>query len=87
MIAEHMGLADDMLPALQHVLAAAPPQRPAAPDMLASENLRTISDVDFDQAYAEQQVGDHLAPPIEAHLQLAVALTQHIAGDSPLKLH
>jgi putative membrane protein len=112
MLTEHMGLADEMLPALQRVLRAGPAQRLGAPDSLALTNLHTLSSVDFDQTYAEQQVGDHLAtlaafrtevdngadpqikslarkwmPTIQSHLELAVALTQHIGGSSPLKSH
>ena len=112
MMSEHMGLEDALKPALLRVLGAPPVTRLAAPDMLAVAHLQTISDVDFDQVYATQQIGDHLAtltafrteadngtdpqlkllarkwlPTIEAHLQLAVGLTQHIGGDSPFKTH
>ncbi len=62
MIAEHEGLMKDMDPVLRNVLgAAAPPERLAAPDMLAMRHLESVPPVDFDQAYVMQQIGDHLA--------------------------
>ncbi len=111
MIAEHGGLMKEMEPVLRTALGApAPPERLAAPDMLAMRHLESVSPVDFDQAYVMQQIGDHLAtltafhtvaengtnpqlkalarkwtPTIQAHLELAVDLTQHIGGSSPFK--
>ena len=62
MIAEHTGMMQEMMPALRRVLhAAAPPSRLAPPDALAYRHLQSVSPVDFDQAYALQQIGDHLA--------------------------
>ena len=62
MIAEHEGMMQEMMPALRRVLRAnAPPQRLAAPDALAYRHLEAVPPVDFDQAYAMQQIGDHLA--------------------------
>lgn len=113
MIAEHGGLMKEMEPVLRSVLGAAPPpERLAAPDMLAMRHLESVSPADFDQAYVMQQVGNHLAtltafhtvaengtnpqlkalarkwtPTIQAHLELAVDLTEHIGGASPLKSH
>jgi putative membrane protein len=112
MITENMGLADAMMPALLRVAGSISPQRLAAPDMLALEHLRTISNVDFDQVYATQQIGAHLAtltafqteadngtdpqlkmlarkwlPTIQAHLKLAISLTNHIGRSSPFKSH
>ncbi len=62
MIAEHGALMADMMPALRRTLRApAPPQRLAPPDALAYRHLQGVGAVDFDQAYAMQQIGDHLA--------------------------
>ncbi|MGI9071193.1 MAG: DUF4142 domain-containing protein [Bryobacteraceae bacterium] len=113
MIAEHEGLMKEMQPVLTRILgAASPPERLAPPDALALHHLESIAPVDFDQGYAMQQIGDHLAsltafqtepdngadpqlkalalkwlPSIQAHLELAVDLTQHIGGASPFKSH
>ena len=110
MMSEHMGLADDVTPVFMRLLARPPGERVTPPDALAITHLATIPDVDFDQVYALQQVGDHLAtltafrteadngtdpqlkalarkwlPTIQAHLELAVSLTRHIGGASPLR--
>ncbi len=62
MISEHGALMAEMMPALRRTLGAqAPPQRLAAPDALAYRHLQSVGPVDFDQAYAMQQIGDHLA--------------------------
>lgn len=62
MIAEHTGMMQELMPSLRRALgAAAPPQRLAAPDALAYRHLEAVSAVDFDQGYAMQQIGDHLA--------------------------
>lgn len=62
MLAEHGGLMQELMPALRRAMhgAAAPPHL-AAPDALAYRHLESVSAVDFDQAYAMQQIGDHLA--------------------------
>ncbi len=60
MIAEHEGMMKEMQPALEHLLGATP-ARLAPPDMLAARHLESVSPVDFDQEYALQQIGDHLA--------------------------
>ncbi len=113
MMAEHEGLMNDMHPALERMLGTgARPERLAPADTLALRHLEAVGPVDFDQAYAMQQIGDHLAaltafqaeaengtdaqlkglarkwlPTIQAHLELAVELTQHIGGASPFKGH
>lgn len=100
-----------MHPVLSRTLGAlAPPERLSSPDVLAMRHLESVSPVDFDQACAVQQIGDHLATltafqteaengtnprlkalarkwlaTIQAHLELAVDLTQHIGGSSPFK--
>lgn len=61
MIAEHGGMMEEMLPALRRVLGGSPPQRLAPPDALAYRRLQNLAPADFDQAYAMQQIGDHLA--------------------------
>ncbi len=62
MIDEHMRLMSEMAPPLRRALgAAAPPQRLAPADALALRHLRTVAPEGFDQAYAMQQIGDHLA--------------------------
>jgi len=62
MISEHGGLMKEMQPVLQSVLGGNPPaERLAAPEELAMRHLESVSPVDFDQAYAMQQIGDHLA--------------------------
>ena len=62
MLDEHMRLMSDMAPLLRRALGApAPPQRLTAPDALAFRHLRTVGPEGFDQAYAMQQIGDHLA--------------------------
>ena len=61
MIAEHEGLMREMQPALRRVLGTEPRERLAAPDALALRHLESVSPVDFDQDYAVQQIGDHLA--------------------------
>jgi putative membrane protein len=62
MLDEHARLMQDMDASLRRALGAgAMPQRLAAPDALALRHLQTVADVDFDQDYAMQQVGDHLA--------------------------
>ena len=61
MIGEHLGLAAAFRPALER-LRSSPPAQPLAPaDQMALEHLRTLPNVDFDQTYLMQQVGDHLA--------------------------
>jgi putative membrane protein len=113
MIAEHEGLMREIQPVLSRILGSAgAPERLAAPDALALRHLESVAPVDFDQAYAMQQIRDHLAalpafqteadngtdpqlkalarkwlPFIQAHLELAVDLTQHIGGASPFKSH
>lgn len=62
MISEHEGLMKEMQPVARNVLGSgAPPERLAPPDTLAMRHLESVSPVDFDQAYAMQQIGDHLA--------------------------
>ena len=110
MIAEHEGLMKEMSPVLNRVAGSPSPERLAPADILATRHLESIDAVDFDQAYAMQQIGDHLAaltafqaeadngsdaelkalarkwlPSIQAHLELAVDLTQHIGGSTPFK--
>jgi putative membrane protein len=70
MMTEHMGLTDAMMPALTRALGGTQPaQKLAAPDILALAHLQTISDVDFDQMYLSQQVGDHLATVMAFHTE------------------
>ncbi|MBV9304235.1 MAG: DUF4142 domain-containing protein [Acidobacteriaceae bacterium] len=110
MIAEHEGLMKEMPPSLRKFANAAAVERLAPVDALALRHLESVDPVDFDQAYAMQQIGDHLAaltafyaeadngtdpqlkalarkwlPSIQAHLELAVDLTQHIGGSTPFK--
>ncbi|MGA8026290.1 MAG: DUF4142 domain-containing protein [Bryobacteraceae bacterium] len=113
MIAEHEGMMHEMQPVLLRILAApGPPERVSGASLLALHHLEELGPVDFDQAFAMQQIGGHLAmltafqteadqgvdpelkalarkwlPSIQAHLELAVDLTQHIAGASPFKSH
>ncbi len=62
MIADHGGMMQEMMPALRRVLGTnGPPQRLAAADLLAYRHLEVVAPVDFDQVYAMQQIGDHLA--------------------------
>ncbi len=62
MLDEHGRLMSDMEPLLRRALGApAPPQRLAPPDALAYRHLQTVGPEGFDQAYAMQQIGDHLA--------------------------
>jgi predicted outer membrane protein len=60
MTTEHAGLADALMPDVMRVRGSAPPDSMTAPDQLALAHLQTISEVDFDQTYATQQVGDHV---------------------------
>ncbi len=62
MLDEHGRMASEMEPLLRRALhASAPPQRLAPPDALAYRHLQTVAPEAFDQAYAMQQIGDHLA--------------------------
>jgi putative membrane protein len=61
MIAEHKGLMDEMMPALQRVLGNPPPERLAPVDQLAMRHLEAVKPVDFDQIYVMEQIGGHLA--------------------------
>ncbi len=49
MIAEHKGLMDEMMPALQRVLSNPPAERLAPADQLAMRHLEVAKPVDFDQ--------------------------------------
>jgi putative membrane protein len=70
MLSEHMGIDDAMRPSLMHAYGEGlPPQRLATADQLALDHLRTISDVDFDQVYLMQQIGDHLATLTAFHTE------------------
>ena len=61
MIAEHKGLMDEMMPALQRVLGNSPAERLAPADQLAMRHLEAVKPVDFDQIYVMEQIGGHLA--------------------------
>ncbi len=62
MIDEHAAIDAELRPALTQVLGPSDRAVELAPaDALAVAHLRSMSQVDFDQAYALQQIGDHLA--------------------------
>lgn len=61
MIAEHKGMSDELMPALQKLLGSVPPERVAPADQLAIEHLRAVKPVDFDQEYVMTQIAGHLA--------------------------
>ena len=61
MIAEHKGLMDEIMPALQRVLGDGPAERLAPADQLAMRHLESVKPVDFDQLYVMEQIGGHLA--------------------------
>ncbi len=62
MIAEHEGLMNEMRPALGALLGLSTRvPRLAVLDQLTLRRLQAVSSPDFDQAYALQQIGGHLA--------------------------
>lgn len=60
MIAEHKGMMDEMMPALQSVMANSPSERLSPADQLAMRHLESVKPVDFDQLYVIGQIGGHL---------------------------
>ena len=61
MIAEHKGLMEALMPALQSVLSNPPAERLSPADQLAMRHLEAVKPVDFDQLYVLTQIGGHLA--------------------------
>jgi putative membrane protein len=61
MIAEHKGMSDEIMPALQHLLKAPQAPRLAPADELAFKHLQAIKPADFDQQYVLTQIAAHLA--------------------------
>jgi putative membrane protein len=61
MIAEHKGMAEEMMPVLQRLVTAQPGTRLAPTDELAMKHLNAVKPVDFDQQYVMTQIGGHLA--------------------------
>lgn len=61
MIAEHKGMMEEIMPALQRVLSNPPAEQLAPVDQLAMHHLEAVKPVDFDQVYVMEQIGSHLA--------------------------
>ena len=61
MIAEHKGMADEMMPVLQRILNTPPAARLAPTDQLAMTHLEAVKPPDFDQQYVMTQIAGHLA--------------------------
>jgi len=61
MIAEHKGMADEIMPVLQRILTTPPAQRLAPGDELAKKHLEAVKPPDFDQQYVMTQIAGHLA--------------------------
>lgn len=61
MIAEHKGMAEEIIPVLQRRATTQPPTRMAPSDELAMKHLQAVKPVDFDQQYIMTQIGGHLA--------------------------
>ena len=61
MMAEHKGMAEEMMPILQRILTTQPATRLAPCDELALKHLQAVKPVDFDQQYVMTQIGGHLA--------------------------